>query len=79
MRISTTAGDVALPVELSTIVYVERKVIDGRIAISRDRSAIYYNPNAKHPLPIGTFSALRQFWCQMMETEPASPDYWIWL
>jgi hypothetical protein len=66
-----------LPVELSAIVYVERKVIDGRIAISRDRSAAYYNPHAKHPLPIGTFSVLRQFWCQMMETEPASPDYWI--
>jgi len=68
-----------LPIGLSAIVYVERKVIDGRIAISRDRSAIYYNPNAKHPLPTGTFSALRQFWCQMVETEPASPDYWIWL
>jgi hypothetical protein len=68
-----------LPVELSALVYVEKKVIDGRVGISRDRSAIYYNPNAKYPLPFGTFSALRQFRCHMTETEPTWPDYWIWL
>jgi len=68
-----------LPVELSALVYVERKVIDGRVGISRDRSAIYHNPCATHPLPISTFSALRQFRFQMVETESTSLDHWIWL
>jgi len=69
-----------LPAELSALVYVERKVMeDGRIAISRDRSAIYYNPNAQFPLPVGTFAALNQFRCQMMAVEPKFTDHWIWL
>jgi hypothetical protein len=68
-----------LPCELSALAYVERKVIDGRIAISRDRSAIYYNPNAKDRLPVGTFAALNQFWCQMVTTEPRWEDNWVWL
>ena len=68
-----------LPTELSALVYVEQKVIDGRIAISRDRSAIYYNPNAQYPLPVGTFTVLNQFSCQMMEEEPKFADHWIWL
>jgi hypothetical protein len=68
-----------LPVALSALVYVERKVIDGRIAISRDRSAVYYNPNAAYPLPIGTFTAIGQFWCQMIESQPRLEDHWVWL
>jgi hypothetical protein len=68
-----------LPDALSALVYVERKVIDGRIAVSRDRSAIYYNPNAKYLLDMGTFAALNQFWCQVVAVEPKSADHWIWL
>lgn len=68
-----------LPPELSALVYVERKTIDGRIAISRSRSAVYYNPLATYPLPVGTFTVIGQFWGQMMELEPQSQDNWIWL
>jgi len=66
-----------LPVDLSALVYVERKVIDGRIAISRDRSAIYYNPNATYSLPVGMFPDIGQFWCQIMESQPRLDDHWV--
>jgi hypothetical protein len=68
-----------LPVDLSALVYVERKVSGGRIAISRDRSAAYYNPNATYPLPVGTFTDIWQFWCQMTESQPRLEDHWVWL
>lgn len=68
-----------LPAELSALVYVERKVIEGRLAISRDRSAVYYNPCAIYPLPVGTFSAITQFSLQMMEIQPQLEDHWVWL
>lgn len=68
-----------LPSALSALVYIERKVIDGRLAISRRRSASYYNPNASCPLPLGTFGALRQFWHEMREAEPKSEQHWVWL
>lgn len=72
-------GFQSLPIELSALIYVERKVFDGRIAISRLRSATYYNPHAKYPLAIGTFASMNQFWCQMVESESASPEGWVWL
>ncbi|MBL8540262.1 MAG: hypothetical protein JNK68_07805 [Betaproteobacteria bacterium] len=68
-----------LPADLSALAYVERKVIDGRLAISRDRSAAYYNPNATHTLPVGTFRAITQFWSQMVEIQPQLEDHWVWL
>lgn len=68
-----------LPIELSALVYVERKMKDGRIGISRDRSAVYYNPIAKFPLALGAFTSLRQYWYQMIEVESKFSDYWIWL
>jgi hypothetical protein len=68
-----------VPTTLSALVYVERRVIDGRIAISQQRSAVYYNPTASHALPIGTFGVLRQFWCGMSEAEPKSQEHWLWL
>ncbi len=68
-----------LPAELSALVYVERKCINGRIGISRLRSATYYNLNATYALPLGTFTSLNQFGSQMVTTEPVSPDYWVWL
>lgn len=68
-----------LPAKLSALVYVERKVIKGRIAVSKHRSAIYYNPIARHALPVGTLGALRQFWCQVLEAEPKSQNNWVWL
>jgi hypothetical protein len=68
-----------LPAELSALIYVERKVIDGRIGLSRDRSAVYYNPNAEYPLARGTFTELRQYWYQLVDVEPQCKDYWVWL
>ena len=69
-----------LPRELAALVYVERRVIDGRIAVSRDRTAIYYNPIARYPLSVGRFPAMRAFSYQMMESEPElADDPWIWL
>ena len=72
-------GFKSFPPELSAIVYLERKVIDGRIALSRDRSAVYYNPLALHTLPAGTFSSLNQSWSQLVFAEPRSTEHWLWL
>ncbi len=72
-------GFQSLPSELSALLYVERKVCEGRIALSRRRSATYYNPCATHPLPLGTFAFLNQFWCENVTIEPESPDDWVWL
>lgn len=71
-----------LPDELSALVYVERKVSYGRIGISLDRSAIYYNPNAKHSLQEVLFPALNQFRHKMITSEPKRPEsenHWFWL
>jgi len=72
-------GFQSLPAELSALVYVERKVFNGHVAISRLRSATYYNPFAKYSLPLGTFTSLSEFWCQVVKTESVSPDDWVWL
>jgi len=68
-----------VPVTLSALVYAERKVLGGRIALSQRRSAIYYNPVARYRLGAGTFAALRQFGLVMSEVEPNSQEDWIWL
>ena len=69
-----------LPVALSAVVYAERKVFSaGRIAISQQRSAIYYNPAALYPLVVGAFDMLRQFGRDFGEVEPKSQEDWVWL
>jgi hypothetical protein len=68
-----------MPFDLAALVYVERKVIDGRIAISQGRSAVYYNPYAKYELHVGTFPELNQFSCQMVTVEPKFESHWLWL
>lgn len=73
------SGFKCLPPELSAIIYLERKVLDGRIALSRRRSAVYYNPLAQHPLALGVFPSLNQFWSQLVHTEPSSTEDWVWL
>ncbi len=72
-------GFADLPAEVSALGYVERKVMGGRIALGRDRSAIYHNPNAKYPLPLGAFATLNQFTWQMVEVKSKTMDHWIWL
>jgi len=72
-------GFQSLPAELSALIYIERKVFDGRIALSCHRSAAYYNPYAKYVLPLGTFALLNQFRCQMVMTESNLADSWVWL
>jgi len=69
-----------LPLELSALIYIERKVLDGRIAINRHRSATYYNPHPKYPLSMGSFESLNQFCSQMVESEPVSlQEGWVFL
>jgi hypothetical protein len=72
-------GFQSLPAELSALIYVERKCINGHIGISQLRSAVYYNPNAMHAISVDTFSSLNQFWCQMVSTGGKSSEHWIWL
>lgn len=68
-----------LPVALSSIVYVERRVFVGRIAISQRRSAIYYNPAAAHPLAVRNFDLLLRSWRDIGEVQPEAQQNWIWL
>lgn len=72
-------GFKSLPSELSAIVYLERKVLDGRIALSRNRSGVYYNPLALHLLPTGTFPSLNQFSLQLASVDSTISDHWVWL
>lgn len=85
---SRTLGDFLLgrqfgfrsfPAELSAIVYLERKVLDGRIGLSRHRSAVYYNPLALHPLSPGVFPSLNQSWSQLVSLDSTVTEHWIWL
>jgi hypothetical protein len=68
-----------LPSELSAIVYLERKVLDGRMALSRNRSGVYYNPLALRPLPPGAFPSLNQFWSQLTAVDSTVDEHWLWL
>lgn len=71
-------GFQGLPGTLSALVYVERKMIDDRIAVNRDRSAIYYNPAANYPLAVGSFDLIRHFWRGICEIPPKpQEDFWI--
>ena len=68
-----------LPVALSAIAYVERRVFNGHIKISQRRSAIYYNPAATYPLAVGSFDLLPQFWRNIGEIKPEAQKDWICL
>lgn len=66
-----------LPVALSAVVYAKRRVSAGRIEISQQQSAIYYNPAARYPLAVGAFDLLRQFGHDIGEAEPKTQENWI--
>ena len=76
-------GFIKLPPELSGIIYIERKVLDGKIGFSRDRSAIYHNPNSLYKVSDSVFWMIRQYLINMKEipaTEmPNEKGHWIWL
>lgn len=73
-------GFKGLPTELSALLYLKSHVLDGgRIALSRLRSAMFYNPLAIRPLAPGSFPTLRQFSCELRSREPMSPDAWLFL
>jgi len=73
-------GFLSFPSELSALVYIERQFLDCRFAISKIRSAAYYNPYAKYPLTMGSFAAINQFWSQMVHAEPsAASEAWVYL
>lgn len=65
--------------ELSAIIYLERRVIDGRIVLSHQRSALYHNPLAQHSLRHGLFPSLTEFSSQVNSVNPQSVDHWLWL
>jgi hypothetical protein len=69
----------SLAPELSAIIYLERKVMDGRIVSSRQRSAIYHNPLAQHSLRHGLFSSLTEFSSQVVSVDSQSVEPWLWL
>lgn len=76
-------GFMKLPTELSGVVYIERKVLDGKIGISKDRSAIYHNPNSLYKVSDSVFRMIRQYMVYMKEV-PAivtqtGQGHWFWL
>lgn len=75
-----TCGFRSLPIELSALIYVDRHLVNGRFAIHRFRSAIYYNPYAGIPLAPSFLDALVQFQTPLV---PILPDRqkgeWIYL
>jgi len=72
-----------LPLELTAIIYVERKILDGRIGVSKQRSAVYHNPNCQYKLPTMVFPMLHQYLAHNEEIQPTDlvndSDYWFWL
>lgn len=72
-------GFKSFPTDLSAIVYLERKVFDDGMALSRHRSAVYYNPFALHPLPPGAFPSLNQSWLQLISVDSTATEDWLWL
>lgn len=68
-----------LPSALSAIVYVERRIAGGGIVLSRLRSAVYHNPEARYPLAAGAFHMLRQFGRDIGETASDAEGDWIGL
>src|SRR5712691_3050176 len=66
-----------LPGALSAVVYVERRVASGRIVVSRLRSAVYHNPEARYPLDASAFHMLRQFRHGIKESAPDAEGDWI--
>jgi hypothetical protein len=77
--LGTEFGFKNLPNELSALVYLERKVIFGRIAVSLDRSAVYYNPLARFPIPTNAFACFNQFAAKLLVTERNATEHWLWL
>jgi hypothetical protein len=67
----------SLTQKLSAIIYLERRVLCGRIALSRHRSTIYYNPRALYPLPQGAFGSLTKFSFQTLSIQSIEP--WLYL
>jgi hypothetical protein len=60
-----------LPSELSAIVYVERKVsLKGQIEISKQRSAVYHNPNSQYKLIATVFPMMHQYLAHNKEIQP---------
>lgn len=72
-------GFQCLPIELSALVYINRKVLDGHMAIDLLHSATYYNPYAQCALPVGLFSPLKQYGCHMVRGELEPNGEWLWL
>ncbi len=74
-------GFLKLPAELSALIYLERKILDGRICISKIRSAVYHNPNAAYKITDSVFGMFTQFAMRKIEMPPrdecAVHDAWF--
>lgn len=72
-----------LPSDLSAIAYIERKVFDGRVALTVNRSAVCHNPEASHKIPTDVFRMFRQYSMGPVETPPihslADQNGWMWV
>lgn len=65
------SGFTDLAVELSAIVYAQCKVLpEGQIGISKQRSAVYHNPNSQYKLPESVFSMMHQYLPHNRELQP---------
>lgn len=76
-------GFTKLPTELSGIVYVEKKVLDGKIGVSTNRSAFYHNPNSLYKVSDSAFRMIQQYLIYMKEVPametPNGKGPWILL
>jgi|GEM_PF-2525152 len=70
-------GFKSLPNELSALVYLERRVMDGWNVLSHVRSAVYYNPLAKFPITVGILPCFSQFATGLTVTEPNTTEHWL--
>lgn len=76
--LGSTNGFASLPDSLSAIVYMEKKFLNGRFAMSLVRSAAYHNPYAAYPLSCGVFAVIRQFH-KGLERKPVRKDSWLYI
>lgn len=76
-------GFARLPRELSAIVYIERRVMAGRLGMSEQRAAVYHNPFAQIKIPPNVFQMIRQYDLELVEVpripSPTALDGWIWV
>jgi hypothetical protein len=72
-----TCGFKVMPDDLSAIIYLERAVLKGHIALNLKQSAGYINPFAKHVFSDKTFQMIRHYERPFREIHGSSSTYLI--